>query len=257
MPPVPPPFCGCYGALILPQNNPTIWWCTPGRRGVQGLLIRGRFATLLIQSSRCDPHILSILKNFGSFSGYKLNYNTSEFYPINRSAKRITQAEILFRVSTTGFKYLGIQINSYPSLASANFTPLMDKVKSDLQRWDSLPISLAGRIQSVKMILPKFSYLFQCIPIFLPKSFFKTLDQTVSTFIWQGKRPRIKCQVLQRTRNSGGLAMPNYYWAANVQKISYWLSHHWHTGVYWRLNLAVYLPFPHWSTRDCLVAALR
>ena len=144
------------------------------------------------------PHILSILKNFGSFSGYKLNYNKSEFYPINRSAKQIAQAVIPFRVSTTGFKYLGIQItNSYPSLASANFTPLMDKVKSDLQRWDSLPISLAGRIQSVKMILPKFSYLFQCIPIFLPKALsFKTLDQTGSTFIWHGKRPRIKCQVL-------------------------------------------------------------
>jgi len=174
------------------------------------------------------PHILSILRNFGTFSGYKLNYNKSEFYPINSSASQITQVEVPFRISPLGFKYLGIQItDSFSSLRSSNFTPLIDRLKSDLHRWDGLPLSLAGRIQSVKMmILPKLSYLFQCIPIFLPKSFFKSLDQMISTFVWQGKRPRIKCHVLQRNRENGGLALPNfiyYYWAANIQKISYWL----------------------------------
>lgn len=174
------------------------------------------------------PHILSILRDFGSFSGYKLNYQKSEFYPVNNSANQITQAELPFHISASGFRYLGIQVTgSFSSLFSTNFTSLLDQVKSDLQRWDSLPLSLVGRIQSIKMtILPKFSYLFQCIPLFLPKSFFKSLNQTISTFIWRGKQPRIKSHILQRSRGDGGLALPNfmyYYWAANIQKITYWL----------------------------------
>ena len=175
------------------------------------------------------PHVLSILHDFGAFSGYKLNNDKSEFYPINDAAKRITQTELPFHISAIGFKYLGVQVtNSFSSLFSANFKPLVEQVKVDLQRWESLPLSLTGKIQSVKMtILPKFSYLFQCIPLFLPRSFFKSLDQMVSSFIWGGKQPRIKNSVLQRNRDDGGLALPNftyYYWSANVQKMACWLN---------------------------------
>jgi len=42
------------------------------------------------------------------------------------------------------------------------------------ERCSVLPISIAGKINSVKMnTLPKFMYLFQCIPIFLPNPFFR------------------------------------------------------------------------------------
>lgn len=42
-----------------------------------------------------------------------------------------------------------------------------------------------------------------------------------------GKKPRIRLDLLQRPKNLGGLALPNfrhYYWASNVQKIIYWLN---------------------------------
>lgn len=125
---------------------------------------------------------------------------------------------------------LGVQItNPFSSLFSANFIPLLHQVKSDLQMSDFwlLHLSLVGRIQSVKLtILPKFSYLFQSIPLFLAKSYFKSLNQIISSFIWQGKQPRIKSHVLQIARDNGGLALANfiyYYWASNIQKITYWL----------------------------------
>ena len=81
---------------------------------------------------------------------------------------------------------------------AANFTPLLNQTKSDFQRWGNLPLTLPGRINSVKMtILPRFLYLFQSIPIFLPKS----------------------------GGGGGGVALPNfmcYYWSANIQKLSFW-----------------------------------
>ena len=89
-------------------------------------------------------------------------------------------------------------------------------------------LSLAGRIYCVKMsILPRFLYLFQCIPIFLTKSFFQNLDRLISSFIWGGKTPRIRKEFLQRQKPQGGLALPNfryYYWAANISKVLYWLQ---------------------------------
>lgn len=75
-------------------------------------------------------------------------------------------------------------------------------------------------------ILPKFSFLFQCVPIFIPKSFFQKLDRTLLGFIWDKKIPRIRKIYLQRPKRLGGMALPNfifYYWAANSQILHYWL----------------------------------
>lgn len=76
-------------------------------------------------------------------------------------------------------------------------------------------------------VLPRFIFLFQSIPTFLPKIFFKTLDGLITSFLWEGKNPRVKKSLLQRLTLSGGLALPNflyYYWAAHVHKLIYWLQ---------------------------------
>ena len=74
-------------------------------------------------------------------------------------------------------------------------------------------------------VLPKFLYLFQCIPIFLPKVFFHSFDSSISQFIWNKSTPRLKKETLQKPKQLGGLALPNfllYYWAANIRAILHW-----------------------------------
>uniref|UniRef100_A0A3B1IT35 Reverse transcriptase domain-containing protein n=1 Tax=Astyanax mexicanus TaxID=7994 RepID=A0A3B1IT35_ASTMX len=158
------------------------------------------------------PAVLSILENFSTFSGYKQNLGKSECFPINISACHLQQADLPFQFSPSGFKYLGINVTrSLSSLASANFTPLISKVTADIQRWGNLPSPLIGKINVVKMnILPKFLFLFQSIPLFLPKHFFDSLDKIVCSFIWDGRPPRVRKKLLQRCRLSGGLALPNF-----------------------------------------------
>ncbi len=175
------------------------------------------------------PAIKSILLEFGSFSGYKLNLQKSELYPINNLALQIQQVSIPFRLASSGFKYLGVNITrSLACLHTANLTPLVENMKKDLLRWSTLPLSLSGRIQSIKMnVLPKFLYMFRCLPIFLPKSFFRSIDKAIMNFIWAGKIPRISKDFLQRPRTKGGLALPKliyYYWVTNIQKISFWIN---------------------------------
>lgn len=93
-------------------------------------------------------------------------------------------------------------------------------------RWGSLPLSVIGCVNLVKMIiLPKFLYLFQNIVILIKKSFFKTLDKIIVSFICGKKPSRISKTQLQKPKHLGGLAMPNflfYYWACNFQKLLYW-----------------------------------
>lgn len=158
------------------------------------------------------PHILSVLSVSGSFSGYKLNVQKSECFPINNLAQNICQSNIPFHLSKPCFKYLGVNITrSVRSLQEQNFTALTTKMKADLQqRWSGLSLSLTGRVQSVKMnILPRYLYLFQCLPIFLPKVYFCKINSILSSFIWGGKTLRARISLLQRHRSQGGLGLPN------------------------------------------------
>ena len=97
-----------------------------------------------------------------------------------------------------------------------------------MTRWASLPLSLVGRVNLVKMIvLPTFLYLFQNIPILIKKSFFINLDKNIISFIWGTKPSRISKTQLQRPMRAGGLALPNflfYYWACNIQKLLHWFE---------------------------------
>lgn len=124
---------------------------------------------------------------------------------------------------------MGIHVtNSFKDLFCKNFQPLLDKCKLDLSRWASLPLSVAGRTNLIKMIiLPKLLYLFQHIPVFINKTFFVRLDRLLSSFLWNNKPARLKRTILQLPKSEGGLALPNfhqYYWACNIAKLLFWLN---------------------------------
>lgn len=176
------------------------------------------------------PVILDIINTFGMFSGFKVNLNKSELMPIGLKDLSSIQSSP-FKVSMEKFTYLGIVVtNKYSALLKANFTPLISKLQANIQFWRALPISLFGRINAIKMIfLPQVLYLFQNIPVFLPKSFFKQLDSIILPFLWGYKNHRVKKAHLCKPKQEGGLALPDfrlYYWACYISQISMWLDDH-------------------------------
>uniref|UniRef100_A0A669C0E2 Reverse transcriptase zinc-binding domain-containing protein n=1 Tax=Oreochromis niloticus TaxID=8128 RepID=A0A669C0E2_ORENI len=140
-----------------------------------------------------------------------------------------------FRVERKEFTYLGITVTKkHKNLFKENVSALLSQVKRSITHWTPLSMSLVGRINSVKMtILPKFLYLFQALPIFSPTTFFNELDSVISSYLWQGKRPRLNKRHLQKSKIEGGFALPNfhfYYWAANIRCLVFWYFYHNRSG---------------------------
>lgn len=104
---------------------------------------------------------------------------------MNQSAENSLHYNFPSYFSRVVFKYLGVNIaRTIRKLHDNNFTVLITKVKV-FQRWNSLPLTLAGRIQCIKMnIVPKYLFLCQCLPLFLSKSFFRKIDSVISTYVW-------------------------------------------------------------------------
>lgn len=119
------------------------------------------------------PVILKVIDQYGSFSGYRINLNKSELMPVG--LKDLSQIfPVRFKIAKDRFTYLGIVVTRKISLLrEANYAPLLDKLKRNIQFWRTLPISLIGRINAIKMFfLPQLLYLLQTTPLFLSKSFF-------------------------------------------------------------------------------------
>ena len=95
------------------------------------------------------PPALSLLSQFGKFSGYKLNLDKSELFPINNNAQALDLANLPFKIENKKFSYLGISVTrKHKDLFQENFTMLLKQTKQILAQWSPLSLSLVGRINS-------------------------------------------------------------------------------------------------------------
>lgn len=71
-------------------------------------------------------------------------------------------------------------------------------------------------------ILPRLLYLFQCLPISIPRELFVEWDRLLSKYIWRGKKARVKYKTLQLKKDKGGQGhscLQEYYCAAQLRPL--------------------------------------
>lgn len=116
----------------------------------------------LKNTNKFIPALLDLIRKFGEISGYKINKSKTSIMLLNQvDRKNPTNVVAQFKV-VNRFSYLGIQIVPLlNNIIEINYRPVMQGISVSLDRWAALPMSLMGKINTLKMnVLPKLLYLF-------------------------------------------------------------------------------------------------
>ena len=179
------------------------------------------------QPLRSLPALFGIIESFSKLSGYKVNWGKSEALPLTSYCPKTLFQANRFQWPVGGITYLGML---FPPLINdiveVNMVPLLGKFKNDIERWNSLYISLWGKANILKMnCVPKFNYLLQALPINIPLKYFKQFDKLCNQFLWNNKRPRLGLKRLQWPIDQGGMGIPNillYHYAFSLRHLAHW-----------------------------------
>ncbi len=208
------------------RKSPCIKDMKIGERDHRISLFADDIVLFLTNLKNTIPALINIMGKFVRFSGYKINNSKSILLLLNDQERKAPSSHTQFTNESGGFSYLGIKI--MPNIVPTNYDPLLKGVMESLDKWSTMPISLVGRINIIKMsILPKFLYLFQSIPLPLPNTFLSTLKKAFTRFILNNKQPWLRLSLLYLPYDRGGLQVPNiklYYWAAHLRTARFYFS---------------------------------
>ena len=99
----------------------------------------------------------------------------------------------------------------------------ISKAKKIINMWKQRDLSLIGRIQIIKtFIISQFLYSISSIDI--PEKYIKEIESLIYTFIWKGKKERLKRQILIKTKENGGLKVPCFRFIVDSVKLKWFIK---------------------------------
>ena len=178
--------------------------------------ILGQYADDMDNYSRFQQESLNaIIRRLSWFhdnAGFAVNYDKTALYRIG--SVRNTDAQLycqkLIQWTNIGINVLGVYISyDREAVIEQNYRNTVNKIRNILKTWSRRNLSLIGKIEIVNtLIASQFVYKMQVLPN-IPSRILNEIESLITSFIWNGNRPKVATKILQMNKLEGGLGLVN------------------------------------------------
>ena len=168
-----------------------------------------------IWSIYCENSMNEIIEELDQFyenTGLKVNYEKSVIYKVAcpPNSKRLYLKK-KFAWGKNAISALGIitGLSAKDGTEDANFEEILEKVSKTLEIWKRRSLSLVGKTQVINSLINSmFVYKMQVLPC-ISSNLEGKINVLVNKFIWNGRKPKLKLDVLYANTADGGLKLAN------------------------------------------------
>ena len=141
----------------------------------------------------------------------KLRYTDSGHY-VKQTPKLYTTHKLNWVDTDVSLDILGVKVClDKDQLMDANFSPLIQKMRTILKNWQSRGLSIAAKICMVNsLIFSTFVYKQTVLPL-TSTHLVNTINRIVESFIWNDKKPKIPLKALHSLKVDGGFGLVNLH----------------------------------------------
>lgn len=213
---------------VMIREEPRIRGVTAGGREHKLFLYADDILALCQDPASSVAQLLETIKTYSKISGYCINWHKSEAMPVSLVCSPTLLNSFNFKWLPKDMEYLGIKLNSdIKEIITTNLEKLLNKIKTNLEKWDRLNLTLWGKVNTIKMVIaPQINYLTGMIPLCIPPQLLLKYNNMIKCFLWGTKKPRINLDKLYQPKKDGGLSLPNIsYYSYSFEMAK--LAKHW------------------------------
>ena len=167
---------------------------------------------IIKNKQRCWDELVYEITLFQKATGMKVNYDKSTVYRLGSAKKSKANTYSLKKLqwSSGPVNILGIWVsNNDMEMEKLNINPLLDKARAITRIWKARSLSLMGSILIFNSLIASlFNYRLAVLRN-ISQYNIKEFNEIATNFVWQGKRAKIPLQILQASKECGGLGLCN------------------------------------------------
>ena len=180
--------------------------------------------TLFVKNLDSVCHAVSILNEFQTHSGLKINLEKSEVVPIGiNRLKNIILPKAISKIKLNfgAFKTLGIWFShDIKESVNLNFTKKVETMEILKNIWSTRKLSLKGKVVVLKtLMLLQVTYLLSVC--YCPHYILQKIDKLFLELWWDGKPAKVKRSTIIANYYNGGLKMPDIFAVHTAAKIKW------------------------------------